>query len=136
MVNAIHGGLPLRDQAGQHQAGGGAQVGRHDRCTGQPGHAIAYGDIAFQLNLRPHALQFLHMHEPVLENILRNRTVTFGDAVKGGKLRLHVRRKAREGRGMYVHRPGPAVFHGQPDGIGVSFDFRADLLEFGYHSVQ
>src|SRR6202165_3401008 len=72
VIDAIDHRLALRDQAGDDQARGCAQIGRHDRSAGERAHALYDRRIAFDLDVGAETLQFLHVHHAVFENGLGN----------------------------------------------------------------
>ena len=64
-------GLALGDQAGDHQAGRGAQVGRHHgRARAAASTPLHDRGVALDLDVRAQAQQLVHVHEAVLEDRL------------------------------------------------------------------
>ena len=87
---------PSRDQPGDHQAGRGAQVGRHHRRALQPFDALAPRRYCLDLDARAQRAQLRHVHEAVLEDGLRDHAVPSATASDRHELRLHVGREARD----------------------------------------
>ena len=73
-------GLALGDQAGDHQARRGAQVGRHHRRALQPLDALHHRGIAFEPDVGAQALQLERVHEAVLEDGLGDQRGAARDA--------------------------------------------------------
>src|SRR5687768_443812 len=65
VIDALHGGGATRDQSRQHQARGGAQIGRHDGGPVEMGHALHDRGIALDLDVGAETLQLLHVHEAI-----------------------------------------------------------------------
>src|SRR6202140_2683811 len=65
VVDAIDDRLSFRDQSGDDEARGCAQIGRHDRGAGERAHALDDRRIAFDLDVGAETLQFLHVHNAV-----------------------------------------------------------------------
>src|SRR5450755_4805664 len=95
VIDAIDHRLAFRDQAGDDQAGGCAQIGRHDRGAGERTHALDDRRIAFDLDVRAEPLKFLHVHHAVFEYCFGNDRSVVGDGHRRHQLRLHVGRKSR-----------------------------------------
>eukprot|EP01022_Parablepharisma_sp_SALTPOND_P017907 TRINITY_DN290_c1_g1_i2.p1 TRINITY_DN290_c1_g1~~TRINITY_DN290_c1_g1_i2.p1 ORF type:complete len:1623 (-),score=570.02 TRINITY_DN290_c1_g1_i2:20056-24924(-) len=127
VVDALHHRLALGSQAGDHQRGRRAQVGGHHRRADELVHAGDDGGIAFHVDGRAQAIQFLYMHVAVLEDGLGDMAGAFGDAVHRHELRLHVGREARVFGGTEADRLGttrhldadPVLARGE-DGTGVA----------------
>ncbi len=97
-------GLALGHQAGDHQAGRGAQVGGHHGGALQAGDARHEGGVAVDLDVGAQALQLDRVHEAVLEDRLADHRGAVGDRVDGHELGLHVGREAPDRRGAQAHR--------------------------------
>ena len=95
VVDAVDQGLALGHQAGDHQAGRGAQVGRHHGGAGQLLHAFDHRDLAVGLDLGAQAQHLVDVHEAVLEDGLGDARGALGDRVERHELGLHVGREAR-----------------------------------------
>src|SRR3546814_19331706 len=67
--------LALGNQAGDDQACRRAQIGRHDRRTFETLDAGDNGGIAFDQNLRAHAVHLVEVHEAILDNRTDKRSV-------------------------------------------------------------
>ena len=104
MVDPVDHGLPLRRQGGDDEAGGGAQVRRHDRGALERVDARDDGHIIVEADAGAKAGQLLHMHEAVLENGLANARFAPRPGHQRHELGLQIRGKAREGLGCGVHR--------------------------------
>src|SRR5690606_37132165 len=81
VVDAIDQGVAFGDQRRDHQAGRSPQVGRHDWRALEFLGAGNDGGVAFNLDLRAHAVQFVHVHEAVFEDGLDHGTGAFGNRV-------------------------------------------------------
>ena len=136
MVDTQHFGFALRHQARQNQTGGGAQVGGHYRRTVEFFHTAHNCGIAFHFNIRPHALQFLHMHKAIFKYGFNNGAGALGDCIQGHKLRLHVGGKRRVRRGTHAYCFWTPTFHVQLNPVVTTGDFRAGLAQFIQHSIQ
>src|SRR5699024_9964877 len=90
VVDAVDQRLALGHQRGDHQAGGGAQVGGHHGGGLQLRHAGDDGGVALDQDLRTHAVHFVDVHEAVLEHRFHHGADAFGHGVHGDELRLHV----------------------------------------------
>ncbi len=86
---------PSAHERRDHEPRGRAQVGRHHGRARQPRHALDDRRVAFDLDRRAEAAQFLHVHEAVLEDRLGDAVRAVGDAVERHELRLHVGRERR-----------------------------------------
>ena len=129
MVDAVDEGFALRHQAGDDEAGGGAQVGGHHRGAVELGHALDHGGVAVDPDVGAEADQFDGMHETVLEDGLADHGGAFGDGVDGHELRLHVGREGRIGRGADRDR-AQAARRLEADGVAGEFDLAARVHEF------
>ena len=65
-----------------------------------------HGGVAFQMDVGAESLEFVHMHEAVLEHVLGDRAGAFGHRVQRRELGLHVGRKRRVRRGRDIDRLG------------------------------
>ena len=130
MVDAIDQGIAFGYQRRQHQAGGSTQVGGHYRGTLQRLDASDDGSVAFDLDLRAHAVHFVDVHEAVFEDRLDHCTSAFGNGVERDELRLHVGRERRVRGGTQVDGFRPFAVHVQLDPVFASVDVGAGFLEF------
>ena len=133
VVDAVDQGLALGHQARQHQAGGGAQVGGHDRGGGQALDPAADGEVALEADVGAHALEFLDVHEAVLEDGLGDRADPLGHAVQGAELGLHVGGEGRVGGGVDVHRLRAPAPHVELDPVRPGLDLGAGLAQLLQH---
>src|SRR3569623_1327312 len=90
MIDPVDHRLAARRQAGDHQADGGAQVGRHPLGAFQRIDAARPRLAALHRDLGAHARQFRHVHEAVLEDGLPNDAFALGEAHQGYELRLQI----------------------------------------------
>src|SRR5690606_21169186 len=111
VVDAIDQGVALGDQRRNDQAGRSPQVGGHDRGTLEGLGAGDGGSVAFDLDLRAHAVHLVHVHEAVCEDRLDHRAGVFGNGVEGDELSLHVGRERRVRGGAQVHGFRPLAVH-------------------------
>src|ERR1035441_6065736 len=90
VVDAVEDGLAVGDQGGEHERCGGAQVRAHD-CGGLEWSASTDGgSAALHGDVRAHAVEFLHVHEAVLEDVFSDGGGAFGLGGERHVLRLHV----------------------------------------------
>ncbi|MNF44971.1 hypothetical protein D3C84_260930 [compost metagenome] len=136
MVDAVDQGVALGHQAGDHQAGGGPQVGRHDWRALELRYAGDDGGVAFDQDLRAHAVHFIDVHEAVLEHGLDHRTGAFGHGVHGDELGLHVGGERRIGRGTKVDRLRPVTLHVQLDPVVAGVDVGTGLFQLLQHGFE
>ena len=135
MVDALDDGFAAGNQACNHEAGGGAQVGGHHGGAGEFFHAVDKGGVAFGGDVRAHAVEFGHVHEAVFKNGFHHFARTFGHGVHCHKLRLHVGGKTGVHDGADVHGFG-ALLHIDGNPVVARFDNRAcfnQLVEYGFH---
>src|SRR6266498_3119717 len=78
MVNAVDRRPSLRHQTGDHEASGGAQIGRHHIRSGEPAHALDDSGAALDLDVRAEALELLDVHHPVFEYRLGDHRCVVG----------------------------------------------------------
>src|ERR1019366_9518752 len=78
VIDAVDDGLAVRDQGGEHERGGGAQVRGEDGGGAERSSAADDGAAAFDLDVRAHADQFLRVHKAVLKNVFRDDRRAFG----------------------------------------------------------
>ena len=135
VVDALDGRGPLGGEPGEHERGAGAEIRGHDRSPGKALDAAYDGCMPGKADIRAHADELLHVHEPVFKNGFADDPGTFGKAHEGHDLRLHVRREAGEGLRGHVHPAQGAGAAGQHP-VGGGFDFHAHLAHFGDHGVK
>src|SRR5690606_8728091 len=87
------------------------------------------GGIAFDLDMRAHAVHFVDVHEAVLEDRLDHRASAFGNGVERDELRLHVCRERRVRSGTQVDGFRPLAVHVQLDPVFAGVDVGAGFLE-------
>ena len=92
------------DEAGDHEARGRAQVGRHHVGARQLGHARDDRGVAFDLDVGAEPPQLLHVHHPVLEDRLGDHRRAVGARRERHELRLHVGREPGMRRRAHVRR--------------------------------
>ena len=109
VVDAFDHRLPLRHQAGDHQARRRAQVGRHHPGAGERRGSGHPRQIAFDADRGSHARQLGHVLEAVLEHRLADRGVAARLGHQRHVLRLQVGGEAGVRRGHYVARQQVAV---------------------------
>src|SRR5262245_12583379 len=73
MVDAVDHRLPLGHEPRDYQARRGAQVGGHDVRAREAVHAADDRGVALDVDGGTQAAQLLHVHEPVLEDRLRDQ---------------------------------------------------------------
>ena len=135
VVDALDGGLPRRNQTGQHQTGRGTQVGGHDDGAVKPRHPAHQGGVARDLYVGAQAAQFLHVHEAVFENGFGDAGRALGNTVHRHELRLHVGGKRRVRGGAHVHRFQLAVgFDFDPVVAGA--DLGPGFAQLAHHRIQ
>src|SRR5690606_40765267 len=81
VVDAFDGGFAEGGQAGDDQAGRGAQVGGHDGGARQLGHARDDGGVSVDVDLGAHAAQLLDVHVAVLEDVFHDDGRAVGDGI-------------------------------------------------------
>ena len=135
VVDALDGRGPLGGEPGEHERGAGAEIRGHDRSPGKALDAAYDGCMPGKADIRAHADELLHVHEPVFKNGFADDPGTFGKAHEGHDLRLHVRREAGEGLRGHVHPAQGAGAAGQ-HAVGGGFDFHAHLAHFSDHGVK
>ena len=136
MVDAVDQGFALGHQRGDHQAGGGTQVGGHHRSALERRHAGDDGGVAFDQDLRAHAVHLVDVHEAVLEHRLDDGAGALGDGVEGNELGLHVGREGRVRRGAHVDGLGTLALHVQLDPVRTGGDLGAGFLQLGQHGLE
>ena len=109
VVDPVDDRLALGDQAGEHEAGRGAQVGRHDGRSRERGPAVHACVAAVEPDVGAHARQLGGMLEAVLEDGFADRRQPFGLGRERHALRLEVGREAGEGGGHDIARPQRAL---------------------------
>src|ERR1035437_5960826 len=72
MINALHRGLSVCHQAGNHQAGGGPQISRHNTGAGELFYPFNQRHLAVNLDVGAQPHQLIDVHETVLENSFRH----------------------------------------------------------------
>ena len=135
VVDALHVGRAIGDQAGQDEARGSAQVRRHHGRAGEPRHAVNHGGVPLDADVGAEAAQLQHVHEAVLEDRLDDRADAVGDRVERGELRLHVGGKSRMRRGAQVDGARPA-FHVDLDPVRADGDPGAGLAQLRDHGIE
>src|SRR5690625_4260215 len=90
MVDAADNGLALGCQPRKDQADRGAEIRRHHRRSPQARDALDHRRAAMDLDIRPHAGQFRHMHETVLEDVLMDAAGADSEREKRHDLGLKV----------------------------------------------
>src|SRR5712691_6465131 len=135
VVDAIDDGFAFRDQSGQDQGRGSAQIGslhggRAQRCF--PAHD---GAAAFDLDIGPHAHQFQNVHETVLENIFDDDRRSLGLRSQRHVLGLHVSGKSRVLFGCDVRSLKRSIAH-NPDGLRGLCRLDADLVQLGEQRAE
>ena len=105
----------IRGQPGEHQRGGGAQVGGRHRRPAQAAHPLHDGAGPLARDLRAHAPQLRHVHEPLRINLLGHHAHALAHGHHGHHLRLQIRRKPGKGERRDLHPFQPAV-RAHPDG--------------------
>ena len=113
-----------------------AQISRHDRRTFETLDAGDNGGIAFDQNLRAHAVHLVDVHEAILENGLDHRAGAFGNGVQRNELRLHVGRKRGVWCSPHVDCLWPLALHVQLDPVATGVDMRASLNQLVQHSFE
>ena len=68
-------------------------------------HAAHTSRVALDIDVRPHAPQFGHLHKTILENRFLHRTGTLGHAQQRHHLRLQVRGESRIRPRRYIRSP-------------------------------
>ena len=104
----------MRREAGEHERGGGSEVGGHHGRPLVGGNASDDRDRAIRRDARAHPREFGHVHEPVFEDRLRHARLSVGEPQQRHDLRLHVGREPRKWAGRHIGgaRPlGPAHAH-------------------------
>ena len=129
MVDAFDNGFTACYQAGDDEAGGGAQIGCHHGCAGEFFHTVYESGIAFGGNIRTHAVELGNVHEAVFKNGFNHFGRTFRHSVHGHKLSLHVGGEAGMfgGADVYRFRP-PLHIDGNP--VVARFDKCAGFHQF------
>ena len=112
VVDAVDHRLALGHQAGDDQAGRGAQVGRHDGRALQPLDAAHDGGIALDRDVGAEALQLERVHEAILEDGLGDRrAVPSRDAASAMNCACMSVAKPGIRRGAHAHRRAAARPH-------------------------
>src|ERR1700686_254165 len=128
MIDAVDDGLSIRDEGGEHERGGGAQVGSEDGGGAQRSSAADDGAAAFDLNVGAHAYQFLRMHEAVLKNVFFDDRRAFGLRGERHVLRLHVSGEAGIFFSVHVGGVKRLIAH-DADRVGLDRSFHASFSE-------
>ncbi len=136
VIDAIDYGGPFGHEAGQHQAGGGAQVGRHHLGTLELGGVAADGHVALKLDVGAHPHQLGYVHEAVLEDGLGDHAGTLGHRVQDGELGLHVGRERRVGGGLDGDRLQGATCHVEGDPVVTLINQGASLFQLDQYGFQ
>src|SRR5690606_30162284 len=136
VVDAVDQGIAIGPEAGDHQAGGGPQVGRHDRSTLEPVNPGNDGGVALDLDLGTHAAHFLHVHEAVLEHRLDHGAGALGQRIHGHELGLHVGGECRIGRGTQVDRLRAIALHVQTDPVLAGVDVGAGFFQLEQYRFE
>src|SRR5690606_24944436 len=137
VIDAIYGGLALGGQAGDHQAGGGAQVRRHDGGARERFHPGDHGGIAFDIDACAHAREFGRVHVAVFEDGFHDHRSPFSNGVQRHELCLHVGRKTGVFDGAEAGGFGTPVHAGAYPAVAF-FDLYArlaQLVENGAYGV-
>src|SRR5450830_638909 len=135
VVDALDHGFPLGHQPGDHQAGGGPQIGRHHRGAVELRHAFDYRRVSGDLDVGAHALQLERVHEAVLENGFGQYRRAARDAVERHELRLHIGRERRVRRSAQIDAQGRTV-HLEDYGVILRSDLRAGLAQLFHHRFE
>ena len=136
MVDAVNLGRAFSGDGGDHERRGRTQVGGHHRRPDQFLAADNHRRVTLDADIRSKPLQFLRVHEAVLENGFSDHAGAFGHTVQRHELRLHVGGEAGMRHGVNVDGPWPPALHVEFDEIGAGADFRAGLLQFDQHRVE
>ncbi len=136
VVDAVDYGRAFGHEAGQHQTGGGAQIGRHHLGTLELLGVAADGDVALQFDVGTHPYQLGHVHEAVLEDGLGDHAGTLSYRVQHGELGLHVGRERRVGGSLDGDRLEGATCHVQGDPVFTLLNQGAGLFQLDQYCFQ
>ena len=104
--------------------------------TGQVTDPFDDGDLAVHLDGSAHALELVHITEPVLPDALVDDAgAAVGETEHGGHLRLHIGGEAGIGHGLDVGALDVLVA-GDPDGVALLLDLNAHLHQLGGDAVH
>ena len=135
VVDALHDGVAVGHQAGNHQAGRSTQVSGHHGGAGKPLHAFYQCSVALCADLRAHAVELGHVHEAVFKNGFHHPAAALGHRVHRHKLRLHIGGKARMRHGAHVHCPR-ALHHFDFNPVFAGLDFRPGFHQLVQHRLH
>ena len=132
VVDALHNGIAVGYQAGNHQAGRSAQVSGHHGGAGKLLHTFYQRGIALGADMRAHTVELGHMHEAVFKNGFHHPAAALGHRVHRHKLRLHIGGKTRMRHGAHVYS-FRTLRHFNVDPIFAGLDFRAGFHQLVQH---
>src|SRR5579883_254955 len=95
VIDAVKYGFAVSHHRCKHQRSRSPEVGAHDRCSRERRFAPNSSRAPIHLDVRAHADQLLHMHEPVLKDILCHDRSPLSLRRQRHVLRLHVGRETR-----------------------------------------
>src|SRR5208283_787954 len=96
VVDAVKNGFSVGDEGGEDERGAGAEVGAHDGGGLQFAGAADGGGAALHGDGGSHAVEFLDVHEAVLEDVFGDGGCAVGLRGEGHELGLHVGGEAGE----------------------------------------
>src|SRR5438552_2112759 len=122
-------------KAGDHQGCSGPDVGRAHRRALQLVAPADDGVVAFGTDVRAHADELVHEHEPVLEHVLGGDARPRPERAQHHHLRLQVGREPRVRQRDEVDR-ARLLGHDQPDSAGRRDDVGTGVTQLRQHDVQ
>src|SRR5664279_2319935 len=90
MVDAVDDRLTVGDQSGEHERGGGAEIGSENGGGAERSFPSNNGATSLDFDIGAHAHQLLSVHKTILKNIFGDNGCACGLSGKRHVLRLHV----------------------------------------------
>ena len=116
------------DEPGYDHGRSGAQVAGRDARALEGVHAVYRGDAPVHLDVRAELPELGHVLEAVVVYALGYDAPAPGEGERRGELRLHIRREAGIGHGLYADGAHPAAA-AHDDGVLVGDDGDAHLAQ-------
>ena len=100
--NIIHNGSSLCCQSCDHKGRSCTQIRSADAGSGITGNAVNDRRVSFYLDIGPHTGKLIYIFKTIFKNTFCYNTGSPGKSQRHRDLWLHIRRKSRIGKGLYM----------------------------------
>src|SRR5690606_32985047 len=136
MIDPIHQGCAVSNQAGNYQTGGCPQVTGHHWRALQALYPFNDRRVALKGNVGAHPVQFMNLNQAVLTHRFGDRPRAFCDRVHSGELGLHIGGKCGIRCSTQIDGFRTIALHIQLNPVFSGADMRTSFFKLQQHALE